>query len=104
MVTKVMHRKSGDFWACKEVQKERAGSSGIAMLELEIAVLKQLAHPHVVSMHEVFETPKVRCKHNWVSPPSPLQFPWPLSATSVKASAHPDSFALPPRLPPRSKH
>mmetsp|Transcript_10434 Transcript_10434/g.26782 ORF Transcript_10434/g.26782 Transcript_10434/m.26782 type:complete len:571 (-) Transcript_10434:83-1795(-) len=55
-VTKVKKFATADEWACKEVVKERAGTTALRMLDREIIILKKVFHPHIVALHEVFET------------------------------------------------
>jgi len=56
-VLEVVHLGNKEHWACKTIHKEKAGTIGVRMLEVEIAVLKQVEHPNIVFLHEVYETP-----------------------------------------------
>eukprot|EP00038_Savillea_parva_P030118 m.75616 g.75616 ORF g.75616 m.75616 type:complete len:529 (-) comp9006_c0_seq2:1310-2896(-) len=57
-VSTVLEKKSGITWACKEVAKERADTMALRMIDREIIILKKVAHPHIVALHEVYETPE----------------------------------------------
>ena len=48
---------SQERFACKTIQKEKAGAVGVQMLEIEIGVLKRVDHPNIVMLAEVFEMP-----------------------------------------------
>ena len=49
---------SDTVWACKAVNKEKAGSANIKLLEREVSILKNVNHEHVIKLNEVFETSK----------------------------------------------
>jgi len=51
---KISHLK----WACKVVNKTKGSVSSFEQLQQEINIMKQLNHPYVVKLHEVYETPK----------------------------------------------
>eukprot|EP00039_Didymoeca_costata_P008838 m.117535 g.117535 ORF g.117535 m.117535 type:complete len:555 (+) comp14252_c0_seq5:300-1964(+) len=57
-VRKVLNIETSEYFACKVVHKEKAGTIGVRMLDMEIAVLKSTDHPHIVRLVEVNETPK----------------------------------------------
>ncbi|MBN3303766.1 STK33 kinase, partial [Amia calva] len=44
-------------WAIKKVHREKAGSSGVKMLEQEVSILKHVNHEHIIHLKEVLETP-----------------------------------------------
>ena len=48
----------------------QAGSSGILLLDSEIAILKRVTHPHIIELIEVFETSKVP---SYISPKSEVE-------------------------------
>lgn len=52
------HAASGAEWAIKAIDKKKAGTSGARMLEFEVAILKRVSHDYIISLKEVFETPK----------------------------------------------
>lgn len=52
------HLETGEKWAIKIVNKEKAGSSAVVLLEREVAILKKVDHPNIIHLEEVFETPK----------------------------------------------
>ncbi|KAK3602891.1 hypothetical protein CHS0354_018755 [Potamilus streckersoni] len=52
------HKSSGQQWAIKAVNKEKAGSSAIKLLEREVLILKRVNHENIISLNEVFETSK----------------------------------------------
>ena len=37
----------------------QAGTPAIKLLEREVAILKRVQHDHIITLKEVFETPKV---------------------------------------------
>ncbi|XP_070581281.1 serine/threonine-protein kinase 33-like [Ptychodera flava] len=45
-------------WAIKIVNKEKAGSSAVKLLEREVAILKRVNHIHIIHLEEIFETAK----------------------------------------------
>ena len=47
---------TGLKWAVKSVNKEKAGSYAVKMLEQEVNIMKMIDHGHVVCLKEVFET------------------------------------------------
>uniref|UniRef100_A0A8C6VD40 Serine/threonine kinase 33 n=1 Tax=Naja naja TaxID=35670 RepID=A0A8C6VD40_NAJNA len=42
----------------KKVNREKAGSSAVKLLEREVSILKRVNHEHIIHLEEVFETPK----------------------------------------------
>ncbi|XP_028407710.1 serine/threonine-protein kinase 33-like [Dendronephthya gigantea] len=48
---------TGIKWAVKSVNKEKAGSYAVKMLEREVNIMKMIDHQHVVCLNEVYETP-----------------------------------------------
>ncbi|XP_071502191.1 serine/threonine-protein kinase 33-like [Diadema antillarum] len=50
--------KTNKKWAIKVINKEKAGSSAVKLLEREVAILKRVNHKHIIHLEEVFETPK----------------------------------------------
>lgn len=58
IVREVRHRQSNETWACKLVNKEKAGSSALKLLEREVSILKRVHHEHIIRLKEVFETSK----------------------------------------------
>ncbi|XP_028917398.1 serine/threonine-protein kinase 33 [Ornithorhynchus anatinus] len=57
-VIEVTHKETGLKWAIKKVNKEKAGSSAVKLLEREVNILKSVNHEHIIHLEEVFETPK----------------------------------------------
>nr|XP_054774807.1 serine/threonine-protein kinase BRSK2-like [Lytechinus pictus] len=51
--------KTKKKWAIKIINKEKAGSLAVKLLEREVAILKKVNHRHIIYLKEVFETPKV---------------------------------------------
>jgi len=49
---------SGRKWAVKAVNKEKAGSSAVKLLEREVSILKRVNHDHIIHLEQVFETSK----------------------------------------------
>ncbi|KAM6980637.1 serine/threonine-protein kinase 33, partial [Aplochiton taeniatus] len=58
VVCEATHNESKTKWAIKKVNKEKAGSSGVKLLEREVSILKRVEHEHIIHLEEVFETPK----------------------------------------------
>ncbi|XP_049321353.1 serine/threonine-protein kinase 33 isoform X2 [Astyanax mexicanus] len=58
VVCEATHIETQKKWAIKKVNKEKAGSSGVRLLEREVSILKQVNHAHIIHLEEVFETPK----------------------------------------------
>ncbi|XP_072516594.1 serine/threonine-protein kinase 33 isoform X2 [Salminus brasiliensis] len=58
VVCEATHIETQKKWAIKKVNKEKAGSSGVKLLEREVSILKQVNHAHIIHLEEVFETPK----------------------------------------------
>ncbi|KAM4723197.1 serine/threonine-protein kinase 33 [Rhinophrynus dorsalis] len=58
VVIEATHKESGRKWAMKKVNREKAGSSAVKLLEREVSILKRVNHEHIIHLEEVFETPK----------------------------------------------
>ncbi|XP_071371939.1 serine/threonine-protein kinase 33 [Centroberyx affinis] len=58
VVCEATHIETQEKWAIKKVNKEKAGSSKVELLEREVSILKQVNHAHIIHLKEVFETPK----------------------------------------------
>ncbi|XP_073460076.1 serine/threonine-protein kinase 33 [Aquarana catesbeiana] len=58
VVIEATHNESGKKWAIKKVNREKAGSSTVKLLEREVSILKRVNHEHIIHLEEVFETPK----------------------------------------------
>eukprot|EP00744_Colponema_vietnamica_P005054 GILI01007444.1.p1 GENE.GILI01007444.1~~GILI01007444.1.p1 ORF type:complete len:482 (-),score=107.47 GILI01007444.1:105-1550(-) len=57
-VYRCTHRATNKPWAVKVVDKSKAGPKDISDLNHEVKVMKEIgAHPHVVQLHESFDTP-----------------------------------------------
>ncbi|GAA6069632.1 serine/threonine-protein kinase 33 [Tachysurus ichikawai] len=56
VVCEATHMDTQKKWAIKKVNKEKAGSSGVKLLEREVNILKQVNHKHIIHLEEVFET------------------------------------------------
>ncbi|XP_019484805.1 PREDICTED: serine/threonine-protein kinase 33 isoform X2 [Hipposideros armiger] len=59
MVIEATDKETGTKWAIKKVNKEKAGSSAVKLLEREVNILKSVKHEHIIHLEQVFETPKV---------------------------------------------
>ncbi|XP_053576585.1 serine/threonine-protein kinase 33 [Bombina bombina] len=57
-VIEATHTETGKQWAIKKVNKEKAGTSAVKLLEREVNILKIVNHDHIIHLEEVFETPK----------------------------------------------
>ncbi|XP_042303124.1 serine/threonine-protein kinase 33 isoform X2 [Sceloporus undulatus] len=58
VVIEATHKETGIKWAIKKVNREKAGSSAVKLLEREVSILKTVNHDHIIHLEEVFETPK----------------------------------------------
>ncbi|KAJ7994964.1 hypothetical protein DPEC_G00254990 [Dallia pectoralis] len=58
VVCEATHNETRKKWAIKKVNKEKAGSSGVKLLEREVGILKRVNHAHIIHLEEVFETQK----------------------------------------------
>ncbi|XP_064417992.1 serine/threonine-protein kinase 33-like [Latimeria chalumnae] len=58
VVNEATHIQTNKKCAIKKVNKEKAGSSHVRMLEREVAILKMVNHEHIIQLQEVYETPK----------------------------------------------
>uniref|UniRef100_A0A8C9Z0H4 Serine/threonine kinase 33 n=1 Tax=Sander lucioperca TaxID=283035 RepID=A0A8C9Z0H4_SANLU len=59
VVYEATHIETQTKWAIKEVCRPAAGSSKAEMLELEINILKQVNHAHIIRLQEVYHTTKM---------------------------------------------
>ncbi|KAK5874012.1 hypothetical protein PBY51_018999 [Eleginops maclovinus] len=59
VVYEATHIETKTKWAIKEVCRPAAGSSTAKMLGHEINILKQVNHPHVIHLQEVYHTAKM---------------------------------------------
>jgi calcium-dependent protein kinase len=53
VVRKCMHRQSGEWLAIKSIRKSKV--SKIEVLKREIEILKEVKHPHIIELVEVYE-------------------------------------------------
>ncbi|KAM4630471.1 serine/threonine-protein kinase 33 [Polymixia lowei] len=58
VVCEATHIETQKKWAIKKVNKDKAGSSGVKLLEREVNILKCVNHAHIIHLEKVFETPK----------------------------------------------
>ncbi|KAJ8271490.1 hypothetical protein COCON_G00103490 [Conger conger] len=58
VVYEATHIETQKKWAIKKVNREKAGSHGVKLLEREVSILKRVNHGHIIHLEEVFETPK----------------------------------------------
>ncbi|XP_060223059.1 serine/threonine-protein kinase 33 isoform X2 [Meriones unguiculatus] len=58
MVSEAIDKETGAKWAIKKVNKEKAGSSAVKLLEREVNILKSVKHKHIIHLEQVFETPQ----------------------------------------------
>ncbi|KAJ3593976.1 hypothetical protein NHX12_006308 [Muraenolepis orangiensis] len=58
VVFEATHVETQKKWAIKKVNREKAGSHGVILLEREVNILKHVNHAHIIHLKEVFETPK----------------------------------------------
>lgn len=60
-VKRAKHRETGEKVAVKVMAKKRMSKDDIKCLEQEIEILKQVEHPNIVRLIDVFETSKYYC-------------------------------------------
>ncbi|XP_025864093.2 serine/threonine-protein kinase 33 isoform X1 [Vulpes vulpes] len=58
MVIEAIDKETETKWAIKKVNKDKAGSSAVKLLEREVNILKSVKHKHIIHLEQVFETPK----------------------------------------------
>ncbi|KAK1335960.1 hypothetical protein QTO34_003760 [Cnephaeus nilssonii] len=58
VVIEAINKETETKWAIKKVNKEKAGSSAVKLLEREVNILKSVKHEHIIHLEQVFETPK----------------------------------------------
>lgn len=58
MVIEAIDKETGAKWAIKKVNKEKAGSSAVKLLEREVNILKTVKHQHIIHLEQVFESPQ----------------------------------------------
>uniref|UniRef100_A0A8C3VZF9 Serine/threonine-protein kinase 33 n=1 Tax=Catagonus wagneri TaxID=51154 RepID=A0A8C3VZF9_9CETA len=58
LVIEAVDKDTETKWAIKTVNKEKAGSSAVKLLEREVNILKSVRHEHIIQLEQVFETPK----------------------------------------------
>ncbi|XP_004369676.1 serine/threonine-protein kinase 33 isoform X1 [Trichechus manatus latirostris] len=58
MVIEAINKETETKWAIKKVNKEKAGSSAVKLLEREVNILKSVKHEYIIHLEQVFETPK----------------------------------------------
>ncbi|XP_047373571.1 serine/threonine-protein kinase 33 isoform X1 [Sciurus carolinensis] len=58
LVVEATDKETETKWAIKKVNKEKAGSSAVKLLEREVNILKSVNHKHIIHLEQVFETPK----------------------------------------------
>jgi len=56
VVVEAENLKTKERFAIKKVNKEKAGSTGVTLLEREVAILKRVKHSHIIRLEEIFET------------------------------------------------
>ncbi|XP_006885665.1 PREDICTED: serine/threonine-protein kinase 33 [Elephantulus edwardii] len=58
LVIEATDTETGTKWAIKKVNKDKAGSSAVKLLEREVSILKSVKHEHIIHLEQVLETPK----------------------------------------------
>ncbi|KAK3748438.1 hypothetical protein QZH41_017310, partial [Actinostola sp. cb2023] len=58
VVTEAKQNESGTRWAIKAINKEKAGSSAVKLLEREVLIMKRIEHDHLIHLEELYETSK----------------------------------------------
>ena len=57
-VKKAKHRESGDRFAVKVLSKKKMNDDDKAAMQTEIDILKQVDHPNIVKLYDVFDEEK----------------------------------------------
>jgi calcium/calmodulin-dependent protein kinase I len=57
-VKKAVHREDGSTWAVKCIERSKLEPEDEEALKTEVQILFPLRHPHIVTMREVFDTPR----------------------------------------------
>lgn len=55
VVREATHRVTGERFAIKCIKREELSQDDVDALMLEVAILKQMQHPHIVKLYEVFQ-------------------------------------------------
>ncbi|GAB9473200.1 Camk protein kinase [Globisporangium polare] len=55
VVREATHRVTGDKFAIKCIKRQELSQDDVDALMLEVAILKQMQHPHIVKLYEVFQ-------------------------------------------------
>jgi len=58
VVKEATHKATGRRWAIKAVNKEKAGTSAVKLLEREVLIMKKIDHEHLIHLEEIYETSK----------------------------------------------
>uniref|UniRef100_A0A8C5KIL2 Serine/threonine-protein kinase 33 n=1 Tax=Jaculus jaculus TaxID=51337 RepID=A0A8C5KIL2_JACJA len=58
MVFEAVDKQTEMKCAIKKVNKDKAGSYAVKLLEREVNILKSVKHEHIIQLQQVFETPK----------------------------------------------
>eukprot|EP00112_Aurelia_sp_Birch-Aquarium-sp1_P012887 Seg2716.3 transcript_id=Seg2716.3/GoldUCD/mRNA.D3Y31 product="Serine/threonine-protein kinase 33" protein_id=Seg2716.3/GoldUCD/D3Y31 len=58
VVIEAVNRATNAKFAVKLINKEKAGSAGVKLLEREVSIMKKVFHKHIVHLEEVYETSK----------------------------------------------
>ncbi|XP_041354063.1 serine/threonine-protein kinase 33-like [Gigantopelta aegis] len=53
-----IHRETDEKWAIKSINKEKAGTMGLKLMEREVYILKRVKHPNIIELNEVIESPQ----------------------------------------------
>jgi len=57
-VKKVIHKLTGDIRAMKIIKKDKVDEAYLRSLNTEISILKQLDHPNIVKLYEIYQDTK----------------------------------------------
>ncbi|KAJ7330190.1 Serine/threonine-protein kinase 33 [Desmophyllum pertusum] len=58
VVKEATNKETGCRWAIKAVNKEKAGTSAVKLLEREVLIMKKIHHKHLIHLEEIYETSK----------------------------------------------
>ncbi|XP_076445790.1 myosin light chain kinase A-like [Babylonia areolata] len=57
-VYEATHKATDVKWAIKSINKDKAGTSNLKLVEREVSILKRVNHPNIINLNEVIESPK----------------------------------------------
>jgi len=61
VVRKCKHRKTGELFALKVINKKNLDKDDLSILDSEVAVMRIVAHEYIVKMHDVYDSKSKMC-------------------------------------------